>query len=163
MVKYIVYLGKTFTIEWYFSNKKKSYSKDYFQSLDISQKIKAMNLFQLMGEVGKILNIEKFRNVDKSKDAKCLLDEVLSNNCKPEYCNLNGWPVNKVKMPKNYTLTIDLTSPVVTITSPFGIMTTLVGHVWSTNTVKLVWVVEDILVAELVSPKDHTSQSFTNA
>jgi hypothetical protein len=50
-------------------------------------------------------NIEKFRNVDKSKDTKCLLDEVLSNNCKPEYCNLNGWPVNKVKMPKNYTLT----------------------------------------------------------
>ena len=62
MAKYIVYLGKTFTIEWYFSKKKKSYSKDYFQSLDISQKIKAMNLFQLMGEVGKILNIEKFRN-----------------------------------------------------------------------------------------------------
>jgi hypothetical protein len=50
-------------------------------------------------------NIEKFRDVSASKDAKCLLDEVLSNNCKPEYCNLNGWPVNKVKIPKDYTLT----------------------------------------------------------
>ena len=62
MAKYIVYQGKAFTIEWYFSNKKKSHPKDYFQGLDIQQKNKAMNLFQLMGEVGKILNIEKFRN-----------------------------------------------------------------------------------------------------
>jgi phage-related protein len=62
MRNYIAYQGKRFTIEWYFSNKKKSQSKEYFQNLEITQKNKAMNLFQLMGEVGKILNIEKFRN-----------------------------------------------------------------------------------------------------
>lgn len=62
MAQYIAYEGKIFTIEWYFTDKKKSPSKDYFQDLDLSQKKKAMNLFQLMGEVGKILNIEKFRN-----------------------------------------------------------------------------------------------------
>ncbi len=62
MGKYVVYQGKAFTIEWYFSDKNKSQSKEYFLSLDISQKKKAMNLFQLFGEVGKIFNIEKFRN-----------------------------------------------------------------------------------------------------
>ncbi len=62
MAQYIAYEGKIFTIEWYFTDKNKSPSKDYFQDLDLSQKKKSMNLFQLMGEVGKILNIEKFRN-----------------------------------------------------------------------------------------------------
>lgn len=62
MGKYVAYKGKVFTIEWYFTGKKKSQALEYFQSLDLSQKKKAMNLLQLIGEVGKILNIEKFRN-----------------------------------------------------------------------------------------------------
>lgn len=62
MGSYIAYKGKVFTIEWYFHEKQKSQSKEYFLGLDLSQRKKTMNLFQLMGEVGKILNIEKFRN-----------------------------------------------------------------------------------------------------
>jgi hypothetical protein len=45
MAKYIAYQGKKFTIEWYFSDTMKSPAKDYFHSLDLSQKKKAMNLF----------------------------------------------------------------------------------------------------------------------
>ena len=62
MQKHIVYEGKKFTIEWYFNDKGKSSSRDYFLSLTPLRKDKALFLFKLMADLGRILNIEKFRN-----------------------------------------------------------------------------------------------------
>lgn len=62
MQKYIIYKGQKFTIEWYFDSNGKSQSRDYFMDLASARKDKALYLFKLMGDIGKILNIEKFRN-----------------------------------------------------------------------------------------------------
>lgn len=59
---YLVFEGKVFDIEWYFTEREESQAKEYFEELEGGQQDKAMNLFQLMGNVGKILNKEKFRN-----------------------------------------------------------------------------------------------------
>ena len=61
MSKYIIYIGQKFTIEWYFNDQDKSQSRDYYFTLAPTRKDKALYLFKLMGDFGKILNIEKFR------------------------------------------------------------------------------------------------------
>lgn len=60
--KYIAYDGTEFTIEWYFDEREKSSARDYYTDLAVERKKKAMALFILMANAGKIGNIEKFRS-----------------------------------------------------------------------------------------------------
>ena len=59
--KHIAYEGSEFTIEWYFDDRGNSEALEYFKSLDIDRKKKALYLFKLLGDMGKIHNQEKFR------------------------------------------------------------------------------------------------------
>ena len=59
---YVAYKGSKFTIEWYYTETGNSPPLDFFTSLNVENKIKVMQLFELLGTHGKILNIEKFRN-----------------------------------------------------------------------------------------------------
>lgn len=60
--KLIAYSGKKFTIEWHFDKHDKSQARDYYQDLDQVGRDKVLHLFRLMGDMGMIHNIEKFRN-----------------------------------------------------------------------------------------------------
>lgn len=60
--EYIVYSGRFFTIEWYFDSRSKSAAFEYFESLSKERKQKALQLFELMADTGKIKNITKFRH-----------------------------------------------------------------------------------------------------
>lgn len=57
----IVHRGKEFTIEWFYSTNGKSQALEYFNELDEARQDKAMALFVLMAEMGKIHNKTKFR------------------------------------------------------------------------------------------------------
>lgn len=59
--QFIAYQGQEFTIEWYYNNRGKSDALEYFQDLSIDRKKKIIHLFYLLGDVGKIMNEEKFR------------------------------------------------------------------------------------------------------
>ena len=61
MKKFIAYQGQKFTIEWYFDNRGKSDPLQYYKELPFDQKKKIFKLFRIFGEMGKILNTEKFR------------------------------------------------------------------------------------------------------
>ncbi|MBN4066470.1 type II toxin-antitoxin system RelE/ParE family toxin [Simkania negevensis] len=58
--EYIAYAGLKFTVEWYYDEKEKSQSLDYFEGLDKDLQRKLLALFQLMGDFGQIKNKEKF-------------------------------------------------------------------------------------------------------
>lgn len=60
--KYIIYEGSKFTIEWYYTDTGKIPGLEYFNLLDKRRKVEALQLFKLMAEEGKILNITKFRH-----------------------------------------------------------------------------------------------------
>ena len=60
--KFIVYEGREFTIEWYYDERGKSPALEYFVELPLERKKKALFLFKTIGDLGEILNIEKFRN-----------------------------------------------------------------------------------------------------
>lgn len=60
--EYIAYEGEKFTIEWYYSPDGKSQALDYYVSLDRCQRMKVLYLLKLMGDLGKINDITKFRN-----------------------------------------------------------------------------------------------------
>lgn len=60
--EHIVYVGKKFTIEWYFNENDKSQAQEYFDALTRERKLDAFALFKTMADIGKILNITKFRN-----------------------------------------------------------------------------------------------------
>lgn len=57
----IVHKGDEFTIEWYFNDRGKSAALDYFLELPAERKKKLTHLFYLLGSMGKLNNIEKFR------------------------------------------------------------------------------------------------------
>lgn len=59
---WIAFKGLKFTVEWYHTTDGKSKALEYFNGLDREDKIKTMNLFELMASEGKILNIQKFRH-----------------------------------------------------------------------------------------------------
>ncbi len=59
--KFLAYKGKRCTIEWYFNSGGRSQAFDCFQELGMDRQKKILYLFQLMGDVGSIRNIEKFR------------------------------------------------------------------------------------------------------
>ena len=60
--EFIVYEGRAFTVEWYYDNGGTSQPLNYYQRLDQKQRVKLLNLVKLIGDEGKILNKEKFRN-----------------------------------------------------------------------------------------------------
>lgn len=62
--EYIAYEGSEFTIEWYYDDKGKSQALEYFENLDEDHQRKLLMLFQLMGDIGKIRNREKFNFED---------------------------------------------------------------------------------------------------
>ena len=59
---YIAYEGLKFTIEWYFTEDGKIPALEYFNELDLDDKVKTIDLFKLMANEGKIYNQKKFRN-----------------------------------------------------------------------------------------------------
>jgi len=59
---YIAYRGDEFTIEWYYNSRGKSTALEYFNRLDEDRQDKAINLFALMANMGKIQNKTKFRH-----------------------------------------------------------------------------------------------------
>lgn len=79
MKTFLLYQGESFRIEWYWSESGQSQSLEYFQSLDDTQKSKAIALFMRMGDIGKIFDKTKFRNEgDKIFAFKPMPDRFLS-------------------------------------------------------------------------------------
>jgi phage-related protein len=60
--EYIAYKGDAFQIEWYYSPKGDSQARNYYLELDQQDRRKVLTLFKMMGDVGKINDITKFRN-----------------------------------------------------------------------------------------------------
>ncbi len=58
----MIYKGKTYQLEWYYDRLGKSQALGYFEALPDEQKRKALHLFMVMGDIGKIQNKTKFRN-----------------------------------------------------------------------------------------------------
>lgn len=58
--EYVVFNGSKFTIEWYFDYKGQSSAFNYFENLNDDEQIKALGLFELMGNLGEIKNKTKF-------------------------------------------------------------------------------------------------------
>jgi phage-related protein len=58
--EYVIFNGSKFIIEWYFNSKGNSDALKYFDSLDDDEQIKALGLFELMGNMGEIKNKTKF-------------------------------------------------------------------------------------------------------
>lgn len=56
----VAYKGSKFTIEWYYDSRRKSVAYEYFKVLPFARQKKLLNLFETMGETGKIFNKEKF-------------------------------------------------------------------------------------------------------
>ena len=54
------YIGNFFTIEWYYDEKGKSQSFEYYEELSDLQKRKLLVLFKRIGDFGKIHDITKF-------------------------------------------------------------------------------------------------------
>ncbi len=62
MKNYIAYKGEKFTIEWFFNDRGRSQSLEYFEQSSESQQDKLIALFKFIGIMGKIWDITKFRN-----------------------------------------------------------------------------------------------------
>jgi phage-related protein len=60
--EYIAFKGDEFTIEWYFDKKGKSIALEYLEALEKDEQVKLLLLIKLIGNMGTIKNITKFRN-----------------------------------------------------------------------------------------------------
>lgn len=60
--EWIIYEGEGYKLEWYYDTKGKSQALEYFEALSDEQKRKAIHLFKVMGDIGKIQNETKFRS-----------------------------------------------------------------------------------------------------
>ena len=58
----LIYQGSKFTIEWYFNERGVSPARNYYESLPVERRVKFIKLARLMGEVGRIFDIARFRN-----------------------------------------------------------------------------------------------------
>lgn len=58
--EYVAYEGNSHVIEWYFDENQKSLVLEYYQSLDIGERIKVLKLFKRMGDSGEIKDKIKF-------------------------------------------------------------------------------------------------------
>ena len=61
MKEFVAFEGDEYTVEWYYDEKGKSASLEYFEKLTNERKRKVLQLFRLMGNMGKIRNEQKFR------------------------------------------------------------------------------------------------------
>ena len=60
-MEYIAYSGAAFRIEWYFDEKNHSEVLEYYNGLNIHERIQLLKLFKRIGDVGKIQDKSKFR------------------------------------------------------------------------------------------------------
>jgi hypothetical protein len=60
IIEYIAYRGKRFVLEWYHDRRYRSPSLDYFNALTVDEKVKVLQLFKRMGDVGEIHDKTKF-------------------------------------------------------------------------------------------------------
>lgn len=60
--EYVAYKGDAFQIEWYYSPKGGSQALDYYLELEQQDRKQVLKLFKMMGEIGKISDLSKFRN-----------------------------------------------------------------------------------------------------
>lgn len=60
--EYIIYKGKYFSVEWYYSEKEDSQAKDYYDKLTVSSQAKFLYLVERMSDHGKISNKKLFNN-----------------------------------------------------------------------------------------------------
>ena len=60
--EYIAYKGLEFQIEWYYSPTGQSQAYEYYQELEVGDRIKVLKLFRMIGDIGKIRDENKFRN-----------------------------------------------------------------------------------------------------
>jgi len=58
-IEFIAYKGLEYTIEWYFNPQGKSPALEYFNNLTRARQKKLDNLLELMGEQGRIHNINR--------------------------------------------------------------------------------------------------------
>jgi len=58
--EHIAYSGKKFTIEWYHNARGQSAAQEYYNSLTMQERIKTLQLFKRMGDVGEIKDTTKF-------------------------------------------------------------------------------------------------------
>lgn len=58
----VIYEGDKFTLYWSLDKKGKCQAKEYFDDLTVKRQDKALALFSLMGDLGKIRNETKFRS-----------------------------------------------------------------------------------------------------
>ncbi len=89
---FIAFEGTKFTIEWYYTEDGKMPAKEYFNSLTTDEKVKAINLFKLMGTEGRssigknlIMNMIRYTLLNLShtdfcasflleRESSCLMD-----------------------------------------------------------------------------------------
>lgn len=60
--EYVAYEGEQFTVEWYYSPKGESQALEYYEDLDVSDRVKVLRMFKMMGDIGRIRDQTKFRN-----------------------------------------------------------------------------------------------------
>lgn len=58
--EYVAYCGKNYIIEWYYTEQGKSEALNFYNKLNMEEKIKALHLFKRMGDMGEIKDITKF-------------------------------------------------------------------------------------------------------
>jgi phage-related protein len=58
----LVYKGEAFSIEWYFDERGECPAREYYESLSVERRVKFLKLIRIMGDIGKIFDITKFRN-----------------------------------------------------------------------------------------------------
>lgn len=62
MKDYIAYKGEAFQIEWYYTESGKSQALQYAEALTVAERVKLINLLELMGKMGQIRGQNKFRS-----------------------------------------------------------------------------------------------------
>lgn len=60
--EYIAYKGQEFQIEWYYPPTGESQAFEYYQELNLGDRVKVLKLFRMIGDTGKIRDESKFRN-----------------------------------------------------------------------------------------------------
>lgn len=58
----LLYQGQAFSIEWYCNERGDCPAREYYEGLSDDRRIKFLKLIRLMGDIGKIFDIAKFRN-----------------------------------------------------------------------------------------------------